>query len=35
MSAEDFNVEDRVLCSDDTCIGLVGTDGRCKVCGDV
>ena len=33
MSAEEFNLEERVLCSDDTCIGLVGPDGRCKECG--
>jgi hypothetical protein len=29
----EFNLEERVLCSDDTCIGLIGEDGRCKVCG--
>ncbi len=23
----------RVLCFDDSCIGVVGTDGRCKECG--
>jgi hypothetical protein len=23
----------RVLCSDGSCIGVVGPDGRCKVCG--
>ncbi len=28
----DFNLDDRILCPDDTCIGLVGPDGRCKVC---
>jgi len=25
--------EDRVLCSDETCIGVIGPDGRCKECG--
>ena len=33
MSAEEFNLDERVLCSDDTCIGLVGPDGRCRECG--
>jgi hypothetical protein len=23
----------RTLCSDGRCIGVIGTDGRCKVCG--
>ena len=26
-------LEDRVLCPDGGCIGVVGPDGRCKVCG--
>jgi len=25
--------EDRVLCSDESCIGIIGADGRCRVCG--
>jgi len=25
--------ENRVLCSDESCIGVIGPDGRCKVCG--
>lgn len=25
--------EDRILCSDGTCIGVIGPDGRCKECG--
>ena len=29
----EFDLAERVLCSDDTCIGLVGPDGKCKVCG--
>ncbi|HUT78018.1 MAG TPA: hypothetical protein VM285_10045 [Polyangia bacterium] len=28
-----FSLEDRVLCSDDACIGVVGPDGLCRVCG--
>ena len=26
------NLSDRVLCSDGNCIGVIGADGRCKVC---
>jgi hypothetical protein len=33
MTDGEFSIEERVLCSDDTCIGLVGPDGRCKECG--
>jgi hypothetical protein len=25
--------DDRQLCPDDACIGIIGPDGRCKVCG--
>ena len=25
--------EDRELCGDDTCIGVIGPDGRCRECG--
>ncbi len=25
--------DDRKLCSDESCIGTIGTDGRCRVCG--
>ncbi len=28
----DFD-EDRELCPDGTCIGVIGANGRCKVCG--
>jgi hypothetical protein len=28
-----FDPDERVLCADDTCTGLVGPDGKCKVCG--
>lgn len=35
--AEDAPVDDqwenRVLCSDGNCIGVIGTDGKCKECG--
>lgn len=30
---DDFNLAERILCEDDACIGLVGADGKCKVCG--
>jgi hypothetical protein len=28
-----FDPDDRELCSDGNCTGVVGADGRCKVCG--
>ena len=31
--AEDPGWEDRQLCSDGNCIGVIGPDGRCKECG--
>ena len=31
--SDGFDPDDRILCSDDTCTGLVGPDGKCKVCG--
>jgi hypothetical protein len=31
--AEEFDPESRRLCPDDTCTGVVGPDGKCKVCG--
>jgi hypothetical protein len=31
--AEDGDDDDRRLCPDGACIGLLGDDGRCKVCG--
>ena len=31
--AGDDEWENRVLCSDGNCIGVIGTDGRCKECG--
>jgi len=27
------NWENRILCSDESCIGVIGPDGRCKECG--
>lgn len=30
---DDDDWEDRVLCSDGNCIGVIGSDGRCKECG--
>ena len=29
----DDNWENRILCGDESCIGVIGTDGRCKECG--
>jgi hypothetical protein len=33
MSEGTFNPADRRLCPDGSCIGIVGSDGRCRVCG--
>jgi hypothetical protein len=30
---EAFDPDERELCSDGSCTGLLGADGRCKVCG--
>jgi hypothetical protein len=32
-SQADIEWENRRLCSDDNCIGVIGSDGRCKECG--
>ena len=32
-SLADEEWENRILCSDDSCIGVIGPDGRCKECG--
>jgi hypothetical protein len=32
-SVTDIEWEQRRLCSDESCIGVIGPDGRCKVCG--
>jgi hypothetical protein len=29
----DLDWENRRLCSDDSCIGVIGADGRCRICG--
>jgi hypothetical protein len=29
----DINWDNRILCSDGNCIGVIGADGRCKECG--
>ena len=29
----DSEWEQRILCSDESCIGVIGPDGRCKECG--
>jgi hypothetical protein len=31
--AAELNLDARILCSDGTCIGVIGPDGRCKECG--
>jgi hypothetical protein len=31
--ASGFDPNDRILCSDDCCTGLIGPDGTCKECG--
>jgi len=31
--AHDDDLDDRALCPDGACIGVIGPDGRCKVCG--
>ncbi len=32
---EDLDWERRILCSDESCIGVIGPDGRCKECGEM
>ena len=33
MAPGEAGWENRVLCSDESCIGVIGPDGRCKECG--
>ena len=33
MSTTDSEWDRRILCSDGNCIGIIGSDGRCKECG--
>jgi hypothetical protein len=35
MMEDDFEPARRELCPDGACVGLIGPDGRCKVCGTV
>ena len=32
-ATRDIAWEHRILCSDESCIGVIGPDGRCKECG--
>jgi len=32
-SDAEINWENRILCNDGNCIGVIGADGRCKECG--
>jgi hypothetical protein len=32
-AGETFDPQRRRLCADDSCVGIVGPDGRCRVCG--
>lgn len=33
IDLNDDDLEERVLCLDDNCIGIIGPDGRCTECG--
>ena len=33
-SVSDTDWDNRILCSDDNCIGVIGPDGHCKECGE-
>jgi len=33
MAPDEDDWENRVLCGDESCIGVIGPDGRCKECG--
>jgi len=35
VSQEGIDWENRTLCSDESCIGVIGPGGRCKECGKV
>ncbi|MFZ1036584.1 MAG: hypothetical protein WAN57_05205 [Smithella sp.] len=32
---KDEDWERRILCSDESCIGVIGSDGKCKECGRI
>lgn len=34
-SISDEEFDNRILCHDGSCIGVIGSDGRCKVCGKI
>jgi hypothetical protein len=33
VASEKDDWDNRVLCSDESCIGVIGADGKCKECG--
>ena len=33
MNPDEDDWENRILCRDESCIGVIGSDGRCKECG--
>jgi hypothetical protein len=33
-SVSDDDWENRILCRDESCIGVIGVDGKCKECGE-
>lgn len=33
LEQDEFDLEKRILCSDDTCIGTINEKGVCNVCG--
>jgi hypothetical protein len=35
MPENDFSLEDRILCTDGACVGVIGDNGCCGVCGKV
>jgi len=34
-SQADIDWENRTLCNDESCIGVIGPDGHCKECGKI
>jgi hypothetical protein len=30
---QESGFQDRTICRDESCIGTIGTDGRCRICG--
>jgi hypothetical protein len=33
VMTENIDMDNRILCSDQSCIGIIGPDGRCTECG--